>query len=274
MLLVNNLTATQNFDTFCLSITSTTKMGNIQFISGNQVSDNPDKDLFGEVSSSTSKSELDSSFENTSAPNTTFIEKIVCEYCQEFTYPQFFDQHARICPYSPANLRAHLHFGLDRSKSINNLNHNSELEKKTCEFCHEQCYLKFHDHHKRICSKNPENIKVYCRNCEQTLNLIQYQNHLLSCEATTRNSRARSLEHASKDRDVYKLNRKFKTNNEIQIIKNKNNTRTLDCPICLEDIQSHSDMATLPCSHIFHERCLNNWSLRQRKCPICRKEFL
>jgi len=247
-------------------------MGNVQFIIGNQVSDDPDKNIFDEITSSMSNSDLDSSFENLQTHQASALERIICEYCQEYTYAQFFNQHIRICPCSPSNLRTFLQFNLNCLKEKHQ-NQNSELEKKICEFCHEPSYLKFHDQHKRICPQNPENIKIYCRYCNHTLNMTDYQTHLQSCQEANCHPRPRSLEPDQKGKKARPtIDRRFKTFNEIQIDESEN-TKTSDCPICLDDIKTNVNMSILPCSHKFHSRCINHWSTRQKKCPICRQEF-
>ena len=42
------------------------------------------------------------------------------------------------------------------------------------------------------------------------------------------------------------------------------------CPVCLEDIEPHSEIHELPCDHKFHLACLLKWSKRQSTCPVCR----
>ena len=40
-----------------------------------------------------------------------------------------------------------------------------------------------------------------------------------------------------------------------------------ECPICYED----SINWTLPCGHGFHEACLREWMIRQKRCPVCKR---
>ncbi|GBL93356.1 hypothetical protein AVEN_219481-1 [Araneus ventricosus] len=44
-----------------------------------------------------------------------------------------------------------------------------------------------------------------------------------------------------------------------------------ECTICLEST-SRKEMKTLPCSHAFHEACIDVWLVENRRCPICRNE--
>lgn len=43
------------------------------------------------------------------------------------------------------------------------------------------------------------------------------------------------------------------------------------CSICKDDISESSSL--LPCSHYFHEDCLDEWFSSHSTCPICRKNI-
>ena len=49
------------------------------------------------------------------------------------------------------------------------------------------------------------------------------------------------------------------------------------CACCLDDFHPSSQVAVLPCGHIFHEDCIAHWSLASahsaNPCPTCRKSF-
>jgi hypothetical protein len=44
--------------------------------------------------------------------------------------------------------------------------------------------------------------------------------------------------------------------------------RTHPCAICLEEMKTNIVM--LPCGHLFHEECHENWSTFNRSCAVCR----
>ncbi|XP_050217916.1 uncharacterized protein LOC126668783 [Mercurialis annua] len=44
------------------------------------------------------------------------------------------------------------------------------------------------------------------------------------------------------------------------------------CPICLEKFEDENECVVLPCSHMFHELCLQNWLNKNTLCPICRAD--
>lgn len=51
-------------------------------------------------------------------------------------------------------------------------------------------------------------------------------------------------------------------------IKNKDapSTNDLDCTICQEDLCQET-VASLPCGHIFHKKCISTWLKRKATCP-------
>ena len=44
-----------------------------------------------------------------------------------------------------------------------------------------------------------------------------------------------------------------------------------NCVICLDDIDS-KNIYKLDCCHVYHQKCIDEWLLKQNTCPICRKE--
>lgn len=44
--------------------------------------------------------------------------------------------------------------------------------------------------------------------------------------------------------------------------------KVVNCTICLDDIEDESWF--LPCTHVFHNDCINNWIKEKPICPICK----
>jgi hypothetical protein len=49
-------------------------------------------------------------------------------------------------------------------------------------------------------------------------------------------------------------------------------TREDECPICLVDFLPGGQelIRTMPCSHSFHQKCIFDWLVIDRRCPMCR----
>ena len=45
----------------------------------------------------------------------------------------------------------------------------------------------------------------------------------------------------------------------------------VNCCICLNDFSEKIIGRILPCTHVFHEECIDNWTLCKHECPICKK---
>jgi len=253
-------------------------MGNTLLSNSSSVETEPSPDL-NLSNSSSIESNVVSNLSETEATILSLKDKMLCEYCQEYSHKQFHEQHIRICSSNPANFRMDLEFNLRRNKVIFNADSQSELQKTTCDFCNETCFATYQANHQRVCPKNPENIKINCDHCKRTLNLLIYQDHLDSCEETHGQKR-RLSENLSRSQDPTSRNlKKLKTNNNIfmrtcESPKTERQKRVLpECSICLEGIQHEFSKATLQCSHSFHRTCIQKWFRRQRRCPNCRKGF-
>ncbi|XP_058008189.1 uncharacterized protein LOC131182861 [Hevea brasiliensis] len=47
-----------------------------------------------------------------------------------------------------------------------------------------------------------------------------------------------------------------------------------DSAICLEELSgARFPLTKMPCSHIFHERCISRWLKVRNSCPTCRQEL-
>lgn len=45
------------------------------------------------------------------------------------------------------------------------------------------------------------------------------------------------------------------------------------CTICLSMLEDEEDVRRLPCMHLFHQGCVDQWLATSRKCPICRVDI-
>ena len=42
------------------------------------------------------------------------------------------------------------------------------------------------------------------------------------------------------------------------------------CTICLSEFELEEDVRRLPCMHLFHVECVDQWLSQNKRCPICR----
>ena len=47
-----------------------------------------------------------------------------------------------------------------------------------------------------------------------------------------------------------------------------------NCSICLEDYKLKDNITTLPCNHIYHVTCINEWFSQGTKCPLCNHSYI
>jgi len=45
------------------------------------------------------------------------------------------------------------------------------------------------------------------------------------------------------------------------------------CSICIEEFQQEQDLRRLPCSHRFHQKCVDEWLKISTSCPNCKAEL-
>lgn len=51
-------------------------------------------------------------------------------------------------------------------------------------------------------------------------------------------------------------------------------TKMDTCSVCLETMEIGADVCALPCAHVFHKNCIEQWARRKSTCPMCRREML
>ena len=69
-----------------------------------------------------------------------------------------------------------------------------------------------------------------------------------------------------------------KINHEMEIESFKYNSLTTDdkeknCCICLEDFTVEDEVSFSKCHHLFHTKCVKEWSTYKTTCPVCRDNF-
>ncbi len=44
-----------------------------------------------------------------------------------------------------------------------------------------------------------------------------------------------------------------------------------ECIICLDNMIKNDHIKMLGCGHIYHNKCINDWFVVKKECPICYK---
>ncbi len=48
-----------------------------------------------------------------------------------------------------------------------------------------------------------------------------------------------------------------------------------ECPICLEEFNKNEYYRKLPCTHLYHKKCIDKWFKENNTtCPICRSNVI
>jgi hypothetical protein len=51
------------------------------------------------------------------------------------------------------------------------------------------------------------------------------------------------------------------------------NGENIECSICLIDFEDEDDVSSLPCNHLFHKACIEEWCSYKADCPNCREKI-
>ena len=60
---------------------------------------------------------------------------------------------------------------------------------------------------------------------------------------------------------------------KIETFLNSKKNNFNECVICLEDMKTNEELTILLCAHIYHSKCINQWALKKKICPLCDYSF-
>jgi len=65
----------------------------------------------------------------------------------------------------------------------------------------------------------------------------------------------------------------FNKFNKIRVSNDNYEKYNKQCNICIEDYKINDFVIELPCKHLFHKECIENWLCKEKiSCPVCRKD--
>ena len=136
------------------------------------------------------------------------------------------------------------------------------------------------ENNRRIHStRNRNRIRERNDNQPNSINPIPRENTIMNIHE---NSRRNRLEDIMEQNEIVSNNNTNKSEGDNLIetfceVKIKNISKLEEsnkkCSICLERFNSKVKVIILPCIHIFHKSCINNWMEKQKNCPICKFEL-
>jgi len=57
--------------------------------------------------------------------------------------------------------------------------------------------------------------------------------------------------------------------NSVELVVVGEEAEEAECTVCLDTLVAGEETRRLPCSHVFHRKCIDHWLLTKRKCPLC-----
>ena len=57
-----------------------------------------------------------------------------------------------------------------------------------------------------------------------------------------------------------------------EVRENKRSDNNNNCVVCLSEFQIGDIISALPCCHVFHTNCIENWLKKELNCPVCKFE--
>lgn len=84
-----------------------------------------------------------------------------------------------------------------------------------------------------------------------------------------------SIDRGASDEQLSKLSSwKYKeVGNNLELGNSALNTQNSECCICLAKYRDKEEIRQLPCSHIFHLKCVDHWLRIISCCPLCKQEL-
>ena len=123
-----------------------------------------------------------------------------------------------------------------------------------------------------------DNIEYLVGNHNRIYNTMRRQmTQLITAEETFLHNRLYNAPHRRQATQLIRTRETGQSLHNIELntleTKYKQAEKEKDCSICLTKFQINEEIRRLPCLHIFHKKCIDQWLSNKRNCPYCRFEI-
>ena len=116
--------------------------------------------------------------------------------------------------------------------------------------------------------KHLEEMEETRKKNEENLNLLKEELEKIKNEASNLRSENLNFSGDNFSSGMNQINSNNLIETKIDISKLKEDDKA--CSICLEDFENNDKAIFLPCFHVFHSKCINDWLSKKDECPLCK----
>ena len=123
-------------------------------------------------------------------------------------------------------------------------------------------------HRRRLIRLNSQLNNIYANNFRDEDNYVNINFNFFNGENEGNDNIFNNNEDISRSLPVFKIDEKFM---EVSLKEENKNEQFQKCVICMEKYIINDEVKTLPCFHLFHKECIDQWlKAGNNSCPICK----
>lgn len=162
-----------------------------------------------------------------------------------------------------------------------------------CNYCNQEIDNISRITHVIVCNQHNA-VRFFCNKCQLYFNRNEETDHLISHQLeeysnlSSSNNAFHSVPNSNNNYNTFSYINQSEmnnnNNNDVQMEYNQPNEATeffikdlekmpnenKHCVICLVEYVINDKVKILPCIHIFHSKCIDQWLLKKPKCPLCK----
>jgi hypothetical protein len=120
---------------------------------------------------------------------------------------------------------------------------------------------------------NVDNSNIYLNTQPNIINSINSINSIFYILLDNTLNVSDYFNHDLEDVKVTLTQDDFNKLNEIKVSKENYENYKRECNICMDDYKIDDLVIEVPCKHVFHKECIENWLCKEKiSCPICRTD--